>query len=332
MATDTNLRIQFCNHAAGRIIGRPPEETRDHPIVTVIPADRQELVTGPLQRALHQGEVSEMELRWRDAAQQVRYLAVTISPIRVDDSEPIIGVSVYLCNITQQVELLRSIATTQKMAALGTMAGAVAHHFNNLLGGILTSIEYAETSNNPDILRRAVRAVAYSLKRANLMTLNLRTFAEGDHADSTAAEAADIVYQYMTTIESKLEDENIKLETDVQPLHLATPARTLMMILDALTLNARQAMNDGGTLRIELRPGRNNEIVLTVADTGIGIPEEHLIRAFEPFFTTKSGQTGLGLSVVYGLVKNMGGTVTLNRREPSGTVCLVGIPATEQLG
>jgi signal transduction histidine kinase len=219
------------------------------------------------------------------------------------------------------------------MSALSTMAGAVAHHFNNLLGGVLTSIDFALATDDPAVLRRALRTTVSALSRANDLTVNLLSFAEGDRSPSSPEDAARTVNHFVESVAPRLAESQVKLETDVLAVTPIVPAKQLLTILDCLETNATEAMPDGGTLRIELLPGPGHSLVLRVSDTGPGIPRDQLPYVFEPFFTTKRGgppndtmHAGLGLAVVHGLVKDLGGVVTVGPAEGGGTICTVCLP------
>lgn len=336
IATDAEFRIRFWNAAAGRVFGGSAETMLGQQITSVVPFERRELAVRLLERSLFKGEVSEFEFPHRSPTGDPIYLAVTISPI-IEAGGERVGASVSVRNVTRRMELEREIGEANKMAALGSMAGEVAHHFNNVIGGIITSIDFVQNSDDVMMLRRVLKSTSASLARANQLIRSLLAFAEGDRSDSPSRDAAQTVLQFVERLGPPLEARGIRLETDLQPVPSLLPAKRVLTILERLTENACEAMPQGGVLRIEVAPGPDNRIVIRVLDTGGGIAEEDLPHVFEPFFTTKAGSTGtgthagLGLAVVHGIVRELGGTVTIGPRPEGGTVSTVTLPANPEM-
>lgn len=334
IATDEQLHIRFWNSAASRMLGGSADAMIGQPIQSIVPAERRELAARFCERALARGEIGQLEFQHRNPAGDPTWLAVTISPI-VDSTGRRLGISVYVRDVTRRMDLERDMAQSQKMTALGTMAGQVAHHFNNVLGGIITSLDFVlQTSDDPDTLRRAMRTAVSALTRASNLTQGLLAFAEGNPSDSTLGDLAETVRRFAAQLQPKLAAQNIRFELDVEPVEARLPVKRIQTILENLTINSCEAMPGGGALRIELRPALDEpKAFLRVADTGCGIAAEDLSRVFEPFFTTKCPESctpnphaGLGLAVVHGIVKEMGGSVTLCSTPKDGTVCSVSLP------
>jgi len=333
VATDAQLRIRFWNPAAARIFGRPAEAMLGEPITSIVPPERLRVAHRLFERVLHQGQMSEFEFRHDGPAGTPRYLAVSIAPV-VDESDECMGVCAYLRNVTRRIESERATAEAQKMSALGSMAGAVAHHFNNLLAGLITTADFSQNSDDPKILRRALQAITSTLTRASKLTLALLAFAEGEHHDDRTEDVTAIVQRFVADLEPSLRETGITIEADLQPIDCRLPAKQVVTILDSLTSNACDAMPAGGILQVELAlipDGRN--MVLRIGDTGPGISENDLGRVFEPFFTTKAAEPtgladhpGLGLAIVHGIVRSLGGTVTLCSSRTDGTICSVQLP------
>ncbi|HOB73781.1 MAG TPA: ATP-binding protein [Phycisphaerae bacterium] len=346
IATDEQLRIRFWNPAAARMLGGSAEAMLGQPIGSIVPAERRALAERLCSRALTHAETSELDFQYHNAAGEPMVVAVTISPV-IDPNGRRTGVSVYVRDVTRRMILEREMAEHRKMSALGSMAGQVAHHFNNVLGGIITSLDFAQSSDEPDVLHRAMHTTISALTRANSITQGLLAFAEGYRGASAMSDVAELVGQFASELEPRLAAQNIRLELDIEAIEALLPARQMLTILENLTANAREAMPGGGTLRIELQlfPGEPKGI-LRVIDTGCGIPPEHLPRVFEPFFTTKDAQdstsppdraaiqsggcstshAGMGLAIVHGIVKEMGGSVTVSSRPGGGTACSVILP------
>lgn len=331
IATDLDLRIRFWNRAAGRVFGGSAETMLGQQLVSIVPAERRELAFRLFERALHRGEVSDFEFPHRGPSGEPMYLAVTISPV-LDDKTKTMGISVYVRNVTRRMELEREMATTQKMSALGAMAGGIAHHFNNVIGGVITSIDFAQTSDDPQFVRRLLSTAVSALSRASQLTQSLLVFAEGDRTDSTPADLVDTVREYLRPLTGRLARQRIELVTRLQAIQAAFPLRRINTILERLIDNAIEAMPQGGTLHIETYVD-NGQAVMLLRDTGVGISSDDLSHLFEPFFTTKTEinsdhtqHVGLGLAVVHGVVRDLGGTVCITSEPDQGTTCVVRLP------
>jgi len=332
-ATDTHLKIRFCNPLATQLFGRSADELLGKPITAIIPPDRIKLANQVFEQTLQQGQAGEFDFNHRDPLGNPILLAVLVAPVS-DESGQRIGVSVIFRDVTHRIKSERASAEVQKMSALGTMAGAVAHHFNNLLAGLMTTADFSQNSNDPHLLRRALQSITSTLTRASKLTHALLAFAEGAHYNSPAEDVTATVQKFIAKLEPSLFESEITLQTDVQPIGRYLPAMQVRAILECLTSNALEAMPAGGTLSIELmQTPDSQDLVLRIADSGQGIAENELSRVFEPFFTTKSqgmvglaDHPGLGLAMVHGIVRSLGGTVTLCSSPTSGTICSIQVP------
>lgn len=231
---------------------------------------------------------------------------------------------------------------SQKMEAMGLLAGGVAHDFNNLLTGILgySSLLAEESGDQPEI-----REAAEVIQRAAQLTNRLLGFARrGDHQHVPVDVHASIL-EVMELLQRTVV-HNVEMIPDFQATTAwvsGDPGQMHQVFLN-LALNASDAMPDGGTLRFgtevverkatertpwPLPPGQYLKV--SAADTGVGIPPEIQARIFEPFFSTKAeGRgTGLGLAIVYGVVKNHGGHIEVSSEPGKGTTFAIYLPLTK---
>ncbi|MBI4580833.1 MAG: PAS domain-containing protein [Planctomycetes bacterium] len=331
LATDEQFRIRFCNQAAVHLLGRPAAELIGEDIKTIVPPARAALAQRLLDHIVQTGESSDFELEYERPDGRMLHLAVVVSPVR--DGERLAGVSVFLRDISRRLHLLRDMAQAQKMAALESMAGALAHHFNNILGGAITTADFALAGDDPDLHRRTLGLTVTALSRANELTRGLLAFAEGEHSDTTTADIRQTLERYLAALDETLKARRIRLEADIQPVSASAPPTAVTVILDRLIANAVEAMPNGGTLRIRLATRTDDQVLLCVGDTGCGIAREILPRMFEPFFTTRqpdrggtSPHHGLGLAIVHGIVKDLGGTVSVDSAPGSGTTITIHLP------
>jgi signal transduction histidine kinase/CheY-like chemotaxis protein len=230
----------------------------------------------------------------------------------------------------------------QKMDAVGQLAGGIAHDFNNLLLAINGYSELALTRLGGDEsrAREAIEEVRGAGDRAASLTRQLLAFSRRQVLQPRDVDLNEVIADMSRMLE-RLLGEHLELELALDPhagLVVADPSQVEQVLMN-LTLNARDAMPDGGRLRIETGRIENADVdgdlppgswaTLAVADTGDGMDEETLRRVFEPFFTTKEpGKgTGLGLSTVYGIVEQSGGRIAVESAPGRGTTVRIALPA-----
>src|SRR5581483_11511895 len=225
------------------------------------------------------------------------------------------------------------------------LAGGVAHDFNNLLSIILNYGEYARRQAQEE-LQEELGEIVEAAQRGAALTRQLLIFTRRDVVKPEPIDLRDAVAQTVALVRRTL-TERITIETDlpddVMPIEI--DRGQLDQVLLNLAVNARDAMPEGGELRLGLElvapeartgPGPRSEatwVRLTVRDTGVGMSEEVRSRAFEPFFSTKprDSGTGLGLSTVYGIVTQSGGEISLQSTPGSGTTVEIRWPVAARL-
>jgi PAS domain S-box-containing protein len=240
-------------------------------------------------------------------------------------------------------EAQEALRQAQKMEAVGQLTGGLAHDFNNLLQVVVGNIETLQRKLPPSLerLRRAADHAMAGAQRATNLTQHLLAFSRKQPLNPRPVAVNRLVAGMSEMIQRTL-GEQILVETGLSMdlRHVEIDSNQLEIALLNLAVNARDAMPDGGKLSIEtsnldLRNApqenlpRGEYVVINVRDTGTGMSPEVLARAFEPFFTTKSvGQgTGLGLSQVYGFVRQSGGQVRIASTHGAGTSIRIYLPA-----
>jgi PAS domain S-box-containing protein len=295
----------------------------------------------------------ESETRCKDGS--IKMIESTITLLLDKNGKPLgcLGVSRDITerkkNEEEKAALEAAFHQSQKMEAIGTLAGGVAHDFNNLLTGILGHAELLKSDESPREERsHSVEIIETAALRAKELTSQLLGFARKGYYQSLPVNINQALKESLALLKHTLQ-KNIKIQVDIceQPLIVTGDPGQISQVFLNLAVNARDAMSNGGTMgfslaeevisgnksteaspadREQLPPGKYCRI--TVTDTGVGIPKENIDRIFEPFFTDKpKGKgTGLGLAMVYGVTRNHGGLVTVNSEPGLGTAFTVLLP------
>jgi PAS domain S-box-containing protein len=238
-------------------------------------------------------------------------------------------------------ELREQLYRSQKMEALGQLTGGLAHDFNNLLTAIMGASELALRSlDDPEKLKRMLDGVRGSAQRGAGLTKQLLAFARAQQLEIKKIDLKSFFGDVTTLVRPSLRSD-IELVTEIsdQLWPVDADAGALELALLNLAFNARDAMKDGGQIRISAHnvvlkgepDGLKGEhVALKVSDTGSGMTPEVMERVFEPFYTTKGyGEgTGLGLSQVFGFAKQIGGGITVESRPAEGATFTLFLPAS----
>jgi nitrogen-specific signal transduction histidine kinase/CheY-like chemotaxis protein len=242
------------------------------------------------------------------------------------------------------LRLERQLRQAQRLEAMGTLAGGIAHDFNNILGAILGYGEMAlRDAPKGSRLRRDLDSIVTAGERGRALIDRVLAFSRSGLGERVAVHVEKVVGEALELLEAKL-PEGIRVETKLRAgraAMLGDPTQIHQVLMNLAT-NAIQAMPSGGTLSVSLdtvrgETGRSatignieagDYVVLTVGDTGTGIPREIIERIFDPFFTTKEvgTGTGLGLSLVHGIVTELGGAIDVASTPGEGSEFTVYLP------
>ncbi len=310
-----------------RMVGRPEETARS--FLEAVPDEDRPRVLALWDTAGSGGEADPVDhalVRPDGTRLWVRHRAV---------GGPGGGVRGTVQDITRETELERRLRQVEKLEALGTLAGGIAHDFNNLLVPIIGFTDLALAQLPPEsTAREGLELVASTARRARDLVRRILAFSRGAEGPRGPVSLRKVVSEVGAVLAGSLppgvrwveevEVEDLRVEGDPAGLH---------QVLLNLCQNAVHALGEkGGEVRIRAgrrpAPGGGEEVCIEVADTGCGMPPGVRERAFEPFFTTKPvGQgTGLGLSVVHGVVKGMGGRVEVESTPGGGSTFRVFLP------
>ena len=283
-----------------------------------------------------------MEYRWRCDDGSERIFLDQAVLVRQESGAPkeILGTCL---DVTYRRQLEQQLLQSQKMEAIGQLTGGIAHDFNNMLTVIIWNLHPLTRSliGQGKDHDRAQNALGAALNCAEL-TRQLLTFAHHQPHQAKVIDLSELLPR-MARLLDPIIGEGVRIEVrtaeGLWPI-FADPTQVESAVLN-LAINARDAMPKGGTLiieavnmrreNVELEPVPHDYVMMAVTDTGIGMSQEVVDRAFEPFFTTKpAGEgTGLGLSTVYGFVKQSGGDIKIESVEGMGTTIRVYLPRGE---
>ena len=345
---DPEGRVANWNPGAERIKGYKPDEiVGEHFSRFYTPED---LDAGVAKRALETArDTGRYESEgWRVRKDGTRFWAsVVIDAIR-DDEGKLIGFAKITRDMTEKREAqLRldesreQLFRSQKMEALGQLTGGLAHDFNNLLTAILGACELGlRNVNDPKKVGRMLEGVKGSAQRGAGLTRQLLAFARAQPLQMKQIDLrqffADVTMLLRPSLRSNIE---VITEISDQLWPIDADAGALELAMLNLAFNARDAMKEGGSLKIsahnEVLSGepdglRGEHVVLRISDTGTGMSRDVMDRVFEPFFTTKGyGEgTGLGLSQVFGFMKQIGGAITVESEPGKGSAFALYLPAS----
>ncbi|HET9990254.1 MAG TPA: ATP-binding protein [Kofleriaceae bacterium] len=258
----------------------------------------------------------------------VRRMSTTMFPI-VDRDGVVRRIAGSSRDITEQHRLADQLRQTQKLESLGLLAGGIAHDFNNILSVInANSSMLGESITTPDD-RELVDEIDDAVQRATSLTRQLLAFSRKQVTRPIVLDVNNAITDTHKMLR-RMVGEDVAIETSLDPELEAVridPGH-LVQILMNLAVNSRDAMPRGGTLAITTRNSGNHRVRISVADTGCGMPHDVMTRVFEPFFTTKGPNhgTGLGLSVVHGIVEQAGGRIEVRSEVGKGTTFDIYLP------
>ena len=262
-------------------------------------------------------------------------LAVTLSGVPGRDGR-VDGLLAIVRDMTAQRELETQMHQSEKLTALGQVAGGIAHDFNNLLQAILGYSQLmTKNMGNTDVVRRGLSVIETAALGGAETVRRIQKFARLRPDEPFVSAELNKVIQDAVAItrprwEERVAKGRVPLRLDLRltplPDVMGRPSE-LNEVVTNLILNAIDAMPQGGTLGIYTRPEGDEHVVLTVADTGVGMPEHVRKRIFDPFFTTKGEVgTGLGLSVSYSIIQRHGGEIRVESEPGRGTTFTVVLP------
>ncbi len=346
LSKDLNGMITSWNRGAEHIYGYTPEEVIGKSISLLTPSDRPDEISEILQK-IGRGESLEHYESVR-VTKDGRHLnvSISVSPLRGATGD-IVGASAIVRDITTQKRTEGQLRQSQKMEAIGRLAGGVAHDFNNILGIINACNEFLrdriDAAGEPSLY---VDNIKKAIERGTSLTRQLLTFSRASVIQPRVLDVNERLKDISKLLRPLLGDDVEILVVPKSSLAVveADPGQLDQIVVN-LAVNARDAMPRGGKFILETSAVRFDEtfaeqhqampagryVLLAVSDTGHGMDEATISRIFEPFFTTKEiGKgTGLGLATVYGIVKQSAGHILVYSEPGHGTTFKIYLPSAE---
>lgn len=334
---DPTGRILAWNELGERLFCNQHGDAQQPDLRDMLPAERHSDLAEGLKTLAETGQPLEFRARIPAQGEEATEYATWLTPI-CDAQGGLQSVCVWFNDITARLQLRRSMRKRERLTTLGALAGSVAHHYNNLLCSITTSLEFALNMNTMSAMRRVLRRTADAVGRATQLTQQLLAFAQADYRMRDLADLSETVQQYFEQHQAELARRKIKLELNCERVpYVPLPREQLTIVIDNLTRNAAEVMPQGGVLTVALRRRDENAVVLSIGDTGRGISPQEMEHVFEPFFTTKgelgtgeTHQAGMGLAVAHGLVNEMHGTISVSNVASSGARFDIVLPVGNQ--
>jgi len=333
ISKDLNGIIESWNEGAHRMFGFTSEEMIGQPMLRLIPAELHH-EENEILRKLRAGErIDHFETtRVRKNGEKIE-VSVTISPIKNANGE-VIGASKVARDISDRKRMESLLLQSEKLAATGRMAAAIAHEINNPLESLINLIYLARQncSASPEALGYLITAEGELERVSHLARQALGYYR--DTGSPSEVHLRDLVENVLTVYRSKLLSRGISVvSTFNDPRKISVSQGELLQVFSNVIANAIDAMRQGGKLTIDLHKAETTHeegLLTTITDDGIGINKEHLGRIFEPFFTTKGNLgTGIGLWVTRQLLERRGGQISVSSSTApgnSGTSVTIYIP------
>lgn len=346
---DRSGRFEEANRALGELFGVAPQDLIGRELIGLLNKEDRDGIAAKLAAADGRTERDPIEIRISSPREKTIVLFLS----RIDDVEGATsftgldrggGFTLHFIDVTEQKNLEIQFAQSQKMQAVGQLAGGVAHDFNNLLTAMIGFCDLLLLRFQPgDPSFADIMQIQQNANRAANLVRQLLAFSRQQTLQPRVLNITDVLVD-LSHLLRRLIGENIELKVvlgrDLGPIKV--DQGQLEQVIINLAVNARDAMPSGGTLTIrttnvrcaqaqrrghEVMPA-GDYVLIEVADTGVGIPGGNLARIFDPFFSTKElgSGTGLGLSTVYGIVKQTGGFVFVDSYPGRGAVFEIYLP------
>lgn len=338
IAVDREGFITAFNPAASRMLGYEVDEVLYRPLQKIIHSDDLVKIVAEIfttgQAYAHQ----EITIRHLDG----NLLSVSVSAAPLGPSDTVaesVGVVAVLEDLSEVKALEAERRRLDRLAALGEMSAVVAHEIRNPVAGIAAGVDYLTrnvSKASPEF--EGVMMIRGEIQRVNRILEDILFVARPARLKLSSEDLAQIIENVIQRCQAQIKESHVTVSTEcienLPPLHV--DRQRLEQVFTNLVINATQAMSNGGQLLLQInltraqKSNRASEVIVTIADTGPGIPVEARGRIFEPFFTTKVRGTGLGLTVAHRIIEEHGGSISVESEVAKGTRFIISLPIPER--
>ena len=323
--TEGIIRHSAEEHAAA--LGWTASDLIGHQATDFLHNDEHPSLMENIETTLREGSVSAADIRLLHSDGSWHWYEPSLTAFKAPDSKP--RLLVIARNVEDRLRAEMQQRQSHKMDAVGQLASGIAHDFNNLLMVVGSYAQMLADELPPGDQRKAAEEIFQASEQGEALTRQLVAVSRPGNHSLEPTDPNEVIRRAMRIL-TKIAGDRVSVELSLQAdlCPVISDAGHLDQILVNLTVNARDAMPDGGVLHIKTS-NTEDHVLIQVADTGIGIPPDAKDRIFEAFFTTKSRQhgTGLGLYVVYTLIQEMDGSIDVHSVEGAGTTLTISLPA-----
>jgi len=255
-----------------------------------------------------------------------QYFQITLAPVKGEGGD-LHGHIGLIQNVTEMKKMEEQIIHSEKLASIGRLAAGIAHEIGNPLTSIFSFVQILREMEEEKFKKESLETIYFHIKRISDILKQLSGFSRMPAGELKKGRVNEFIEASLNLIQydKKAKDVIVVNELEKDLPEVMIDGNQLSQVIVNLTLNAVDAMPDGGTITIRSFT-KNNDVVIQVADSGIGMAKEDVTRIFDPFFTTKEKGTGLGLAVSYDIIKKMNGTLSVESETGKGTVFTITLP------
>jgi two-component system cell cycle sensor histidine kinase/response regulator CckA len=342
ITTDIRGTIILMNSVAEALSGWTQDEAAGKPlsaILNLVSSVERKTEANPFEKLFTNGEIVNppepaVFISRNGSERQITYNG---APIR-DTRNSIIGAVLVFHDVTEKQLLLETIQRNTRLESLGVLAGAIAHDFNNLMGGIFGYIDMANEQTDDQAVSTCLAKALGTIDRARGLTAKLLTFSKGGAPVQEICQLFPLVQEIA---QLTLRDANISCRFDVSPdlRPCNIDKGQISQVIANITTNAQQAMPGGGTVTVSARNvtltvkehpvlAAGEYAKISIRDSGHGMPQAVLTRIFDPFYSTKPMGHGLGLAICHSIIKRHGGTIEVESEPGTGSTFHLFLPAS----
>src|SRR5215470_19649844 len=332
VTTDLLGNIITFNRAAEEITGYKAQDVRGQNISKIFGDIEKQIEVG-LESIRTRTRLPRFDIGCKTADGREIHLGFSVAPL-VDESDNSRGYVLTFQDLTEVMELEREVRRQERLAALGKMAAGLAHEIRNPLASMRGSVQVlaSELSFSPD-QSQLMQIVLRESDRLNRIVSDFLTYARPPKIERTVIELSSLLSETIALLRNSPElrpDHLIKEDYPAEPLIYQGDPNQMRQIFWNLARNAIQAMPQGGNLNVSLQARPNRDVTIAFSDTGQGMSREQKERLFEPF-NSSSGGTGLGMAIVYQLVRDHNGNILVDSEVGKGTKIAIRLPANGRM-